>query len=146
MKQVILVRTDLNMGPGKTAAQCAHASVESVHKSSKSTISDWKSQGSKKVVLKVGDLGELLDYEKKAHKIGLKTALITDAGRTVFTEPTITCLAIGPDSEEKIDKMIESKKELAENIIGSTGENWITDLSNSDLEKLFKLEEIPGEL
>ena len=41
--------------------------------------------------------------------------------------------------------MIESKKELAENIIASSGENWITDLSNSDLEQLFKLEEISEE-
>ena len=46
--------------------------------------------------------------------------------------------------EEKIDKMIESKREMAENIIASSGEQWITDFSNSDLEKLFQLEEIQG--
>jgi non-specific serine/threonine protein kinase len=35
--------------------------------------------------------------------------------------------------EEKIDAMIASKRELAENVIGSGGENWITGLSNEEL-------------
>ena len=35
--------------------------------------------------------------------------------------------------EEKIDEMINSKKELAENVIGSGGENWITELSDQEL-------------
>ena len=42
--------------------------------------------------------------------------------------------------EEKIDTMIESKKELAENVIGSGGESWITELSNEDLFSLLKLD------
>lgn len=42
--------------------------------------------------------------------------------------------------EEKIDAMIESKKELAENVIGSGGENWITELGNEELMKLLRLE------
>lgn len=41
--------------------------------------------------------------------------------------------------EEKIDSLINSKKELAENVIGS-GESWITELSNDELFNLFKLE------
>ena len=32
--------------------------------------------------------------------------------------------------EEKINDMIESKKELAQNVIGSGGEKWLTELSN----------------
>lgn len=42
--------------------------------------------------------------------------------------------------EEKIDAMIESKKELAENVIGSGGESWITELGNEELMKLLRLE------
>jgi SNF2 family DNA or RNA helicase len=42
--------------------------------------------------------------------------------------------------EEKIDTMIESKKELAENVIGSGGESWITELSNEELFSLLKLD------
>ncbi len=40
--------------------------------------------------------------------------------------------------EERIDAMIEQKKELAERIIGS-GENWLTELSTAELKDLFRL-------
>jgi SNF2 family DNA or RNA helicase len=40
--------------------------------------------------------------------------------------------------EEMIDEMIESKKGLAESIIGS-GENWLTELSTADLRELVTL-------
>ena len=42
--------------------------------------------------------------------------------------------------EEKIDAVISGKKELAENVIGSGGENWITELNNEELMKLLRLE------
>jgi SNF2 family DNA or RNA helicase len=41
--------------------------------------------------------------------------------------------------EEKIDAMIERKKTLASAVVGA-GEDWITDLSNSDLRDLFALD------
>jgi SNF2 family DNA or RNA helicase len=40
--------------------------------------------------------------------------------------------------EEKIDEMIESKKELAENILG-TGEGWLTELGTEELRSIFTL-------
>lgn len=42
--------------------------------------------------------------------------------------------------EEKIDAMIESKKELAENIMGSVGEKWITELNNEELMSMLRLD------
>ena len=42
--------------------------------------------------------------------------------------------------EEKIDEMIESKKELALNVIGGGGESWITEMSNEELLSIFKLD------
>ena len=42
--------------------------------------------------------------------------------------------------EEKIDAVINSKKELAENVIGSGGESWITELNNEELMQLLRLE------
>lgn len=48
--------------------------------------------------------------------------------------------------EERIDLMIEKKKELAESIVGS-GEGWLTELSTEQLKELFSLskEAIGGE-
>ena len=40
--------------------------------------------------------------------------------------------------EERIDRMIESKKELAEKVVG-TGEGWLTELSTDELRELFVL-------
>ncbi len=40
--------------------------------------------------------------------------------------------------EERIDQMIEMKKELAENVIG-TGEGWLTELSTEELREVFSL-------
>lgn len=42
--------------------------------------------------------------------------------------------------EEKIDQMLKFKKELAENVIGGTGENWITDLGNEELLSVLRLD------
>lgn len=42
--------------------------------------------------------------------------------------------------EEKIDEMIESKKELASNVIGTGGESWITEMSNEELLSILKLD------
>lgn len=41
--------------------------------------------------------------------------------------------------EEKIDGMLEEKQKLAGDILGSGGEQWITELSNEELLDLFKL-------
>ncbi len=43
--------------------------------------------------------------------------------------------------EEKIDELIEGKKQLAKNVIGETsGESWISEMSNEELFNLLKLE------
>ena len=104
-KQVILVREDLKLPKGKMAAQVSHASVDATLKSDKKMVEDWRKTGAGKIVLKVKDEKELFKYKQMAEDFGLKTALIKDAGRTVLEPGTITCLGIGPDSSEKIDKV-----------------------------------------
>lgn len=42
--------------------------------------------------------------------------------------------------EEKIDAMIASKKELAENVIGTGAERWITEMNDQELLSLMRLE------
>ncbi len=102
---VILARQDLKLPKGKLAAQSSHASVDSVLKSDKKIVEAWRNEGGKKIVLKVKDEKELFRYKQMADDAGLKTALIKDAGHTVLEPGTVTCLGIGPDEEEKIDRI-----------------------------------------
>ena len=104
-KQVILVRDDLKLPKGKLAAQASHASVDATLKSDRKIVDSWRKEGGKKVVLKVKDEKELFRHKQMAEDNGLKTALIVDAGHTVVEPGTVTCMGIGPDEEEKIDKV-----------------------------------------
>jgi|TARA_Y100000310_G_scaffold302635_1_gene340179 PTH2 family peptidyl-tRNA hydrolase len=112
MKLVVLVRKDLKMPIGKLAAQVSHAAVEAVLKSNKGKVKEWLKSNGKKVVLVVENTKELSKLNTLAKKNKLITALIRDAGRTFFKKPTITCLGIGPDKEEKIDKITKNLKML----------------------------------
>ena len=105
LKQVILVRDDLKLPKGKLAAQCSHAAVDAVLKSDKERVKEWRKQGMPKIVLKVADLKELYFYNDQAKASDLITAVIEDAGKTVVEPGTVTCMAIGPDNEVKIDKL-----------------------------------------
>lgn len=107
-KQAILIRTDLDMSCGKKCAQCSHASIEAALKSNKRILDAWRSEGAKKVVLKVNSEKELLEFHKKAKG----SALIIDAGYTELEAGTITCLGIGPDLEKKIDRITGKLKAL----------------------------------
>ena len=107
-KQVLIVREDLGMSPGKLAAQCAHASIGAWKRSGRIARSVWSIEGEKKVVLKVKNEKKLLELESKAKKMKLPCFLVRDAGRTELPEGTITCLGIGPAKEKVIDKITGS--------------------------------------
>ena len=104
-KQVILIRKDLKMSKGKMAAQAAHASTDALIKSHKDDITAWKDQGMKKVVLGVEDEKELLKLRQDAEDAGLIVSIIADAGRTELAPGTVTAACIGPDDEDKIDRI-----------------------------------------
>ena len=111
-KQVILVRTDLKMPKGKIAAQASHASIQSMLKANEDNVLEWRREGMKKVVLKVQDKEELFKYYRKANSLKLPVALIKDAGKTFFKNAEYTCLGIGPDREDRIDKVTKDLKML----------------------------------
>ena len=56
--------------------------------------------------------------------------------RSVIVHKFITTGTI----EEKIDKIIQQKTELADSVIGSSGENWITEMSNEEIVNMLRLE------
>ena len=107
VKQVIVVRTDLDMGKGKIAAQVGHACVlgaEYVRKSKPEWFSEWW-KGQEKIVLKVSNLKELEQVKQGAIEIGVPWSEVTDAGHTQIPPGTVTCISLGPAPEEKIDKI-----------------------------------------
>ncbi|NOZ81554.1 MAG: peptidyl-tRNA hydrolase [Candidatus Micrarchaeota archaeon] len=112
MKQVILVRTDLKMGKGKIAVAAAHASLASFLKAPEDYKKTWLAEGMKKIVLKVRNEQELLDYYNKFRETGLPCELISDAGLTQVPPGTIVSLGCGPVPDEKIDPLIKDLKLL----------------------------------
>ncbi len=104
-KMVIILRKDLALSKGKTAAQAAHAAVGLALKKKALKSSKWSESGAKKVILYAEGVEELLSLKRKAERMGLKTCLVEDAGLTEVEQGTITCLGVGPGEEEQIDRI-----------------------------------------
>jgi len=107
-KMAIVIRSDLDMSPGKVAAQACHACLEAYEKARRRKDEYWKEwhkEGAKKVILKAKSLEELLDLEKKARRLKLPYALIVDRGLTEIPPNTPTALGIGPSISKLIDKV-----------------------------------------
>ena len=108
-KMIIVVRKDLKMSMGKTAAQVAHAALGAYKISMvkrPDNVSNWETlSGQAKIVLGVENEVQLMDIKNKADSAGLITCLIHDAGRTEVEPNTATCCAIGPDIAQKIDQI-----------------------------------------
>jgi PTH2 family peptidyl-tRNA hydrolase len=173
IKQVIVVRKDLNMRKGKMCAQVAHASMKVFFDRMKmlypqdpgpyaisnsaweklkaecnftNKMVEWKEGSFAKIVVGCNSEQELFDLQKQADEAGIVNAIILDNGMTEFSmgcyvcqgegelrildheeldticpkchgigkipRPTYTCLAIGPDEAEKIDKITGELKLL----------------------------------
>lgn len=106
IKQVIIIRKDLNMRKGKMVAQGCHASLgaynEAIHVKGYDIV-EWDHTGQTKICVGVDSESELLMCFRMAKAIQIPAYLVLDAGRTEFKEPTHTAVAIGPASEELIN-------------------------------------------
>jgi PTH2 family peptidyl-tRNA hydrolase len=113
-KQVIIIRTDLKMGKGKMVAQGAHAAVRIAlaHPNDK-RVKAWANEGMTKICVKIESDVELQLLIHEASRAGLLATQIKDAGYTEFHGvPTVTCGAIGPDLNEKVDQFTSGLKLL----------------------------------
>lgn len=118
VKQAIVIRRDLGMRRGKEIAQGAHASLAFLVKRALAADGNftpaelaWMQGGSAKICLQVASEAELLAVHERAREAGLTVELIRDSGKTEFGGvPTLTCLAIGPDSADRIDPVTRDLK------------------------------------
>lgn len=104
MKQVIVMRKDLKMRKGKMVAQGAHASLKAtLEHLDDPRVTEWLDGAFTKVCVGVGSEAELSDVLTDAMAAGLITASIIDNGLTEFGGvKTFTCIAVGPDTAEKL--------------------------------------------
>ena len=108
MKQVIAVDRSLNLPVGKLAAQVAHAAVGAFLAATTDAQAAWIQAGMPKIVVYADDAEAILALERAARQNEIPVCLIRDAGRTVVSPGTITCIGIGPALTEKIDSLTGS--------------------------------------
>lgn len=123
-----------NVRTGKLIAQGAHASMKAIlnlmdyipysYENSEglqhrldvplnSSLEAWLNGGFAKIAVYVDTEEELLELYQQAKDASLPCSLITDSGRTEFGGvPTNTCIAIGPDYSDKIDKITKGLRLL----------------------------------
>ena len=127
-KQVIVMRKDLKMRKGKEISQGSHSALafitRKLSKNSKfegliwwvikflfrsvsdKAVLEWIDSSYAKICLQVNSRDELLEIYERAKKLKLECHLVVDSGKTEFHGiPTETCLCIGPNYSEEIDKI-----------------------------------------
>lgn len=123
IKQVIVVRRDLNMRKGKIAAQVAHAAMKFLIENDEAGAprelkvklspeeAEWIETGFTKVVVGCNSEEELNNLIFKAQLAGVEVQPIIDAGRTEFHGvSTLTCAAFGPCDASDVDPITGNLK------------------------------------
>ena len=102
IKQVIVVRKDLNMRKGKMCAQVAHASMKVFFDRIQlgppedncyftNEMKNWMEGSFAKIVVSVNSESELFILRDQVEKAGIVHALILDNGNTEFKQKCRTC-------------------------------------------------------
>jgi PTH2 family peptidyl-tRNA hydrolase len=131
-KMVIVMRKDLKMRKGKMIAQGAHAALGAILQLANKTLNhilpnweginrctqyklnakegtplrEWLDDSFRKIAVSVDCENALLLIRDVCEQEHINVCMITDNGLTEFNGvKTNTCLAIGPDEEDKIDKI-----------------------------------------
>lgn len=111
MKQIIVIRKDLQLSKGKMSAQAAHASLGAYRlalKRDEKKARLWDSEGSKKVVVYAESLEHMFELKERVKRI--PHFIVVDAGKTHLEPGTATCMGIGPWDDGELDKHTGSLK------------------------------------
>lgn len=105
MKQVIVVNDALLLPPGKLAVQVAHAAIAAFLETDNEVRMEWLRCGMPKIALKCPSHLKLTELQSSADAIPISSYLVRDAGKTILTEGTLTCLGLGPAPTVDIDRL-----------------------------------------
>jgi len=112
MKQVIVLRKDLNMRKGKMVAQGSHASLGAYLHADVPDQKKWMNSGQTKICVSVDSEKELLEIFEQAGKAKLPNVIIRDAGHTELEPGTLTAVGIGPCENDAVDQITGKLKLL----------------------------------
>lgn len=112
----------MNGNRGKMCTQAGHAYLHAFWNAMKvydpkeypkrdQALAYQNSKRAYKITLVVDTVEELIALQEKYKDI-CGSSLVTDAGFTVFEEPTTTCLGLGPISEDNIGDDLKQLKVL----------------------------------
>ena len=100
LRMAIVFRSDLpEMTRAKSEIQACHAAVQltfDLTRSDPELMHAYLSLNQPKVNMEVASLDGLLAICEKARNRRIPFQLVQDAGRTCFSEPTYTCVLLGP--------------------------------------------------
>jgi len=114
LRMYVVVRTDVDIPTGKLAAQVGHAFTNALEDARRRTPARHAAYlgegdphhlttGQTKIALR-GKLADLDVLVAELDAAGVPHCLVRDEGRTVFPEPTTTCLAFGPCTPDERPK------------------------------------------
>lgn len=112
LKQVIVIRKDLNMRKGKMVAQGSHASLGAYLLTDIHDRNKWIVNGQTKICVSVDSEEQLLTIYALAQKTDIPNVLIKDAGHTELEPGTMTAVGLGPADADEIDKITGKLKLL----------------------------------
>lgn len=107
LHQFCSIPTEYKELMGKLMAQAGHAFVSTLYIADPCIVETYMRNSQPKIVKKAKNENVLRRAEKECKELGLPCYLVTDAGRTLFAQPTVTCLGIGPVTRPQLSKYID---------------------------------------
>ena len=116
LRMYLVVRGDIEMPLGKALGQAGHGFCTALIQlmvpdgpfiPDQELVARYYKDNQPKIVVKCKNLAALLRAEQECKDANINYFLVTDAGRTHFPEPTVTCMAIGPCHRSQLPKFIE---------------------------------------
>jgi PTH2 family peptidyl-tRNA hydrolase len=110
VKAWFIMRTDIEMSPGKLAVQVGHG-TDFIHmlgdRNPYYTFWMHAQGGNRRKIVLRGDIDHILKVKAACEEVGMVCHLIGDAGLTEFNGPTVTGMCICPHNDAFAPKILK---------------------------------------
>lgn len=110
LKMWLVVRGDLDIPKGKLAAQAGHGFCTAMYQlmqTKPEVVVEYFEQNQPKITVVAKNLAALERVYSECFDALLPVSFIKDEGRTVFSEPTVTVVGIGPCYRDELPKYVQ---------------------------------------